>query len=69
MNNLDKDKKELINSIIQFDKKNGNEYMNFDNPNQIKNMIYFLSLNYYKLDISNYIEDPLYYVKEQKKMI
>ena len=43
--------------------------MDFDNPYQIKNVIYFLSLNYYKLDISDDIEDPLYYIKEQKKII
>ena len=69
LNNLNKNQMELINSIIKFYKENGNEYMSFDNPNQIKNMVYFLSLNYYKLDISNNVEDPLYYVKEPKKMI
>ena len=66
LNNLNKNQMELINSIIQFYKENGNDYMSFDNPNQIKNMIYFLSLNYYKLDISNNIEDPLYYIEEPK---
>ena len=40
--------------------------MNFDNPYKIKNMIYLLSLNYYILDISNNIEDPLYYIEEPK---
>jgi hypothetical protein len=59
----------LINSIIQFYKENDNEYMDFDNPNQIKNMINFLSLNYNKLDISDNIEDPLYYIEEPKKII
>jgi hypothetical protein len=58
----------LINSIIKFYKENGNEYMNIDNPNQIKNMISFLSLNY-QLDKSDNIEDPLYYIEEPKKMI
>ena len=43
--------------------------MNFDCPNQIKNMIYFLSLNYIKLDTSNKIEDPLYYIKGPKIII
>ena len=43
--------------------------MDFDNPNQIKNMIYFLSLNYNKLDISDNIEEPLYYIEEPKKII
>jgi len=43
--------------------------MNFENPYQIKNIIYLLSLNYLKLDISQYFEDPLCYIKEPKKMI
>ena len=69
LNNLNINQMELlINSIIKFYKENGNEYMNFDNPNQIKNMICFLSLNY-QLDKSDNIEDPLYYIKEPKKMI
>ena len=69
LNNLNKDQMELINSIIQFYKENGNEYMSFDYPYQIKNIIYILSLKYYKLDISDNIEDPLYYIKEPKKII
>ena len=60
---------ELINSIIKFYKENGNEYMSFDYPNQINNIIYLLSLNYYKLDKSDNIEDPLDYIKEPKKLI
>ena len=69
LNNLNENQKELIDSIIQFYKENRNDYMNFDNPYQIKNLIYFLSLNYVKLDITNNIEDPLYYIKEPKKII
>ena len=69
LNNLNQNQMELINSIIKFYKENGNEYMDFDNPNQIKNMIYFLSLYYHKLDISYNIEDPLYYIEGPKKMI
>ena len=69
LKNLNINLMELLNSIIQFYKENNNDYMNFDNPYQIKNMIYFLSLNYYKLDISDNIEDPLYYIEEPKKMI
>jgi len=42
--------------------------MNFDYPNQIKNLLYFLYLNY-QLDKSDNIEDPLYYINEPKKMI
>jgi hypothetical protein len=69
LNNLNQNQMELIISIIKFYKENGNEYMDFDNPYQIRNMIYFLSLNYHKLDISDNIEDPLYYIEEPKKMI
>ena len=43
--------------------------MSFDYPYQIKNIIYLLSLNYHKLDKSDNIEDPLYYIDESKKMI
>ena len=68
-NNLNENQMGLINSIIQFYKENDNEYMDFGNPNQIKNMINFLSLNYNKLDISDNIEDPLYYIVEPKKII
>ena len=73
LNNLNKNQIELINSIIEFYKENGNEYMDFNNPYQIKNMIYFLSfflsLNDYKLDVSDNIEDPLDYIEEKKKII
>ena len=68
LNNLNQNQMELLNAIIQFYKENNNEYMNFDYPNQIKNMIYFLSLNY-QLDKSDNIEDPLYYIDEPKKII
>jgi len=74
LNNLNINQMGLINSIIKFYKENGNEYMNFDNPYQIKNIIYLLSLDYYKLimldHLLNYnIEDPLDYIKEPKKII
>ena len=69
INNLNENQMELLNSIIKFYKENNNDYMNFDNQNQIKYMIYFLSLNYNKLDISDNIEDPLYYIVEPKKII
>ena len=36
--------------------------MNFDKRYQIKNMIYFLSLNYHKLDILDNIEDIHYII-------
>ena len=69
LNNLNENQMELLNSIIKFYKENNNDYMDFDNPNQIKNMIFFLSLKYDKLDILDKIEDPLYYIEEPKKLI
>ena len=69
LNNLNKNQMELINSIIKFYEENGNEYMGFDYPYQIKNIVYLLSLNYSKLDKSDNIEDPLYYIEEPKKII
>ena len=61
----------LINAIIDFNQKNGNIYMNFDNPLQI---IYTLNFIDAKKDDCRYdnqkkIEDPLYYIKEPKKII
>jgi len=67
--NLNINQMELIDSIIQFYKENGNDYMNFDYPNQIKNIIDLLSLNSNKLYKSDNIEDLLYYIKEPKKII
>jgi len=69
LNNLNKNQMELINSIIKFYKDNSNEYMNFDNPYQINKILDLLSLNYNKLDKSDNIEDPLYYIEEPKKII
>jgi len=69
LNNFNKNQMELINSIIQFYKENGNEYMNFDYPNQIKNISNLLSLNYHKLDKSDNIENPLYYIEDPKVII
>lgn len=62
---------ELVNSIISFYKKNGNYYMDFDNPYQIKCILNLLEPNYPKLkyDDKNKIDDPLYYIKEPKILI
>ena len=63
----------LIKSIINFHKKNGNEYFDLDNPNQIKGLLYQLypsnifesnpkqNSTYYKDE-----KDPLYYISEPK---
>lgn len=61
----------LLNSIISFYKNNNNDYMSYDNPNQIKNILNLLNPNYpgLKYDNANKIEDPLYYIKTVKKTL
>ena len=61
----------LLNSIISFYKNNNNDYMSYDNPNQIKNILNLLNPNYpgLKYDNINKIEDPLYYIKTVKKTL
>ena len=61
----------LLNSIISFYKNNNNDYMSYDNPNQIKNILNLLNPNYpgLKYDNTNKIEDPLYYIKTVKKTL
>jgi len=69
LNNLNENQMDLINSIIKFYKENDNEFMDFDYPNQISKILDLLSINYSKLDKSDNIEDPLYYIGEPKKII
>ena len=61
----------LINSIISFYRQNDNNYMDYDNPNQIKNILNLINPNYSKLKYNNInqIEDPLYYIKAPKLTI
>ena len=68
LNNLSGKQLYLINAIIQFYKSHNNIYMNFENPIQIQYILNFLEN---KIDVCKYnnekIEDPLYYINEQKK--
>ena len=64
--NLDKDRLNLINSIIEFYKENDMYYMNFKYPNQIKGILNLLNENYSKFRFGNSAEDPLFYIKGQK---
>ena len=70
VNNLSEKQLYLINAIIQFHKSHNNIYMNFENPIQIQYILNFLE---YKIDACKYnnekVEDPLYYINEQKKII
>jgi hypothetical protein len=67
--NLDKDRLNLINSIIDFFKQNNIECMNFEYPNQIKALLNLLNENYSGLKYENGVKDPLFYIKGPKIMI
>ena len=68
-NNLDSNQKELLNLIIKFYQGNGNHFMNYDHPNQIKSLLNHLNPNNSEFKKSNYIEDILPYVNQDKKII
>ena len=61
----------LINSIIYYYKENNNENMDYNNPNQIRNILNLLNPNYPGLKYKeiNKIDDPLYYIKVPKTII
>ena len=55
----------LINSIIDFYKKNDKEYMNFNEKVQIMKLINHLNSDFSKIkEINN--DDPLHYIEEEK---
>lgn len=57
----------LLNSIINFYYKNGNE--DFDEKIQIMNLINLLTPNYLMIKVDNEVKDPLYYIQEEKKCV
>ena len=59
----------LIDSIIQFYHKTGNEYLNMNEKYQIMNIINRLNPDISSLKTQNEILDPLHYIKEPKKLI
>ena len=61
----------LIDYLISFYKKNGNDYMDYSNPTQIQNILNLLDPNYPELKYENMhqIHDPLYYIKGPKTVI
>ena len=67
--NMNQNQKLLINKIIDFYQKSGNIYMNYDEPNQIKNLLNNLDINNPQLKEGNDIDDPLPYIDEKKKLI
>ena len=64
--NMNQNQKLLINKIIDFYQKSGNIYMNYDEPNQIKNLLNNLDINNPQLKEGNDIDDPLPYIDEKK---
>jgi hypothetical protein len=67
--NLDKDKLNLINSIIEFYKDNNMDYMNFEYPNQIKALLNLLNENYSEFKYENDVKDPLFYINDPKIIV
>ena len=66
IHNLDKDKLNLINSIIEFYKENNIVCMNFEYPNQIKALLNLLNENYSGFKYENDIKEPLFYINGSK---
>jgi len=64
--NMNQNQKLLIDKIIDFYQKSGNIYMNYDEPNQIKNLLNNLDINNPQLKEGNDIDDPLPYIDEKK---
>ena len=60
--------KVLVDSIISFFKENNFEYMNYDNPNQIKFILNLIDPKFPGLKYNNIneVQDPLYYIKGHK---
>ena len=67
--NLDKDRLNLVNSLIEFYKENNMELMNFEYPNQIKGILNLLNENYSGFKYENDVKDPLFYIKGPKIII
>jgi len=67
--NLDKDKLNLVNSIIEFFKENNILCMNFEYPNQIKALLDLLNENYSGFIYGNEVKSPLFYINEPKIII
>ena len=62
------DQTNLINSIIDFYKKNHKEYMNFNEKVQIMNLINHLNPNLSVIK-ETHNDDPLHYIKDDKIII
>jgi hypothetical protein len=68
-NFINQNQKNLVDKIIQFYQKTGGLFMNYNEKNQIKNLLDNLDINSPKLKEGNDIVNPLPYIKEKKKLI
>ena len=69
INFVNQNQKILVDKIIDFYKKSGRIYMNYNEKNQIKKLLDNLNTNCPLLKEANDISDPLPYVNEKKKLI
>ena len=69
MFNMKQSQKHLVDKIIDFYQKSGRKYMDYSEPNQIRQLLNNLDTNSQLLKEGNDIDDPLPYVNEQKKLI
>ena len=59
----------LVDKIIEFYRKNGRKFMNYNEPNQIKKLLDNLDTNNPNLKEGIILDDPMSYIKEKKKLI
>ena len=66
---INPNQKLLVDKIIYFYKKNNRSYMNYNEPNQIKQLLNHLDTTNPMLKEGNDISDPFPYINEKKKII
>ena len=66
---INPNQKLLVDKIINFYQEKGKSYMNYNEPNQIKQLLNNLDINSPLLKEGNDIDDPLPYINEKKKII
>ena len=68
-NFINQNQKILVDKIIEFYRKNGRKFMNYNEPNQIKKLLDNLDTNNPNLKEGIILDDPMSYIKEKKKLI
>ena len=66
---INPNQKLLVDKIIYFYQKNNRSYMNYNEPNQMKQLLNHLDTNNPMLKKGNDISDPFPYIIEKKKII